>query len=115
MQKESIFCKIIIIKMEDLHMSNLIKKLDNQREIHYLLSLKEYLYESKNYYDGKIIKNNIEIKKLLNELTKTSCKNFAFEIEEYFDIQENNIAESKRLENSINKINSQLKLLGYVK
>lgn len=96
-------------------MSNLIKKLDNQREINYLLSLKEYLYESKNYYDGKIIKYNIEIKKLLNELKKTHCKNFAFEIEEYFDIQEINIAESKRLENLIDKINSQLKLLGYVK
>lgn len=96
-------------------MSNLIKKLENQREIRYLLSLREYLSESKNYYDGKIIKYNEEIKKLLNELKKTNCENFAFEIDEYFDIQENNIAESKRLENLINKINNQLKFLGYVK
>lgn len=96
-------------------MSNLIKKLENQREIRYLLSLREYLSESKNYYDRKIIKYNAEIKKLLNELKKTNYKNLAFEIEEYFDIQENNIAESKRLENLINKINNQLKFLGYVK
>lgn len=96
-------------------MSSLIKKLENRREIRYLLSLREYLSESKNYYDGKIIKYNAEIKKLLNDFKKTNCENFAFEIEEYFDIQENNIAESKRLENLINKINSQLKILGYVK
>ena len=37
-------------------MSNLIKKLENRREIRYLLSLREYLSESRNYYDGKIIK-----------------------------------------------------------
>lgn len=96
-------------------MSDFIKQLNNQKEIQNLLSQRKSLYETKNYYDEKIKKHNKDIKKLLDELKKTNFKNFAFEIEEYFDIQEINIAESKRLENLIDKINSQLKLLGYVK
>lgn len=96
-------------------MLNSVKKFVNKEEIKHLLSSKKSLFETKNYYDKKTKKYNKEIRNLLNSSNKSNFKIISAEIEEYLDIQQINIAESKRLEHLIDEIDRKLSLLGYTK
>lgn len=94
-------------------MLNFVKKIVNKKEIKHLLSSRESLIESKNYYDNRIKRYNKEIIELHNSSNKTNDKTISTEIKMYIDNLQIAIEESERFEHLIDEIDRKLVFLGY--